>query len=395
MNPSDYKTNFYASVFLNCIVCKRDAKQKCPLCSITRYCSRDHQLVHWAAHKVHCLALRQEVEQRLAASPCANPESDEARQRIKEEMAVVYWERLVAERQDPEALYNLGMCYARGEGGKMPSLRKGVQYISAAVRQGHAAAQHTMGTIYYNQAMKLGDRDRSEPGEHYCSDDKFEQARNFKSAADLFRLAAEQGDVPAMFYLARSYKNGQGVEKDCFEAVRWLRHAAKHNDLVSQKLLAHTYFFGMGDVPADEAESVTFLRLAAQQGAPVEQYILAFCYKHGRGVAKDIKQCFHWLRQAAEKGLVQAIFQISEFYYDGTCVKKDVEEARRLLSFAAAKGHRGAKHVLSSWGTELMQWEDMQKSDERGIHDRSPVIFNCRMMQEDLGISPGDQIIYN
>lgn len=88
--------------------------------------------------------------------------------------------------------------------------------------------------------------------------------------------------------------------------------------------------------------------------------------------------------------MVEAIFQISEFYYDGTCVKKDVEEARRLLSFAAAKGHGGAKHILWSWGTELMQWEDMQKSDERDIHDRSPVIFNCRMMQEDLCISPGD-----
>ena len=43
----------------------------------------------------------------------------------------------------------------------------------------------------------------------------------------LKRLASEQGDVDAQFYLGEMYYYGQGVKKDSREAVKWYTKAAQ------------------------------------------------------------------------------------------------------------------------------------------------------------------------
>ena len=41
------------------------------------------------------------------------------------------------------------------------------------------------------------------------------------------RVEAEKGNAKAQFYLGMCYSNGEGVEKDGAEAVKWYRKAAK------------------------------------------------------------------------------------------------------------------------------------------------------------------------
>jgi TPR repeat protein len=41
-----------------------------------------------------------------------------------------------------------------------------------------------------------------------------------------YRLAADQGNADAQFYLGLLYDNGKGVPQDYAEAVKWLRKAA-------------------------------------------------------------------------------------------------------------------------------------------------------------------------
>ena len=47
-------------------------------------------------------------------------------------------------------------------------------------------------------------------------------------ASKWFRLAGEQGDSRALYYLGKMYENGEGVERDAVAAHTWLSLSAKY-----------------------------------------------------------------------------------------------------------------------------------------------------------------------
>jgi len=68
--------------------------------------------------------------------------------------------------------------------------------------------------------------------------------QNYKEAARWFRLAADQGDAVAQFFLGLSYANGSGVPQDYVQSHMWFNlagaggepNAAKARDSVAQKM---------------------------------------------------------------------------------------------------------------------------------------------------------------
>ena len=49
---------------------------------------------------------------------------------------------------------------------------------------------------------------------------------NYKEAAKWFRMAVEQNDPEAQYYLGTLYNFGDGVEEDIDEALKWYRKSA-------------------------------------------------------------------------------------------------------------------------------------------------------------------------
>ncbi|MES9978807.1 MAG: hypothetical protein ABW107_08660, partial [Candidatus Thiodiazotropha sp. 6PLUC5] len=47
------------------------------------------------------------------------------------------------------------------------------------------------------------------------------RVRDFKSAADIYKQLAEQGDAEAQFALGGLYRGGRGVKKDYAQALQW------------------------------------------------------------------------------------------------------------------------------------------------------------------------------
>ena len=89
-----------------------------------------------------------------------------------------------------------------------------------------------------------------------------------KKAFDNFahlRQAAEQGNAMGQYILGGCYRYGEGVEKDCVEAVKWYRKAAEQGDAYGQCSLGDCYYNGKG-VDKDEAEAIRWYRKAADQG---------------------------------------------------------------------------------------------------------------------------------
>ena len=57
--------------------------------------------------------------------------------------------RKAAEQGDAKAQYNLGVCYANGDG-VQKDLTQAVFWYRKAAEQGHAEAQYNLGVCYYN-----------------------------------------------------------------------------------------------------------------------------------------------------------------------------------------------------------------------------------------------------
>ena len=47
----------------NCAVCSEPATQRCQQCKSSYYCSREHQLADWTAHKARCKAIAADMAQ--------------------------------------------------------------------------------------------------------------------------------------------------------------------------------------------------------------------------------------------------------------------------------------------------------------------------------------------
>ena len=109
----------------------------------------------------------------------------------------------LAEEGIPEAQFNLGLMYEKGQG----------------VPQDYAEALK-----WYRKAAEQGNA----------------------KAVKWYRNAAEQGNAEAQFTLGRMYDERLGVPQDFAEAVKWYRRAAEQGFAEAQTSLGVMYFTGQG-----------------------------------------------------------------------------------------------------------------------------------------------------
>ncbi len=159
--------------------------------------------------------------------------------------------------------------------------------------------------------------------------------QDYKEAARLFRLAAEQGNAEAQLALGYAYYSGQGVPKDYKEAVHWYRLAAEQGGVRAQLLLGSIYYLGLG-VPKDYKQAAHWYRLAAEQGEALAQTELGVAYYLGQGMPKDYKESARWFRLAAEQGNASAQYTLGLAYQSGAGVPKNYILAYQWLNLAAA-----------------------------------------------------------
>jgi hypothetical protein len=95
--------------------------------------------------------------------------------------------------------------------------------------------------------------------------------------------------------------NGDGVEKDPVEAVKWYRKAAEQGHADAQVNLGECFMNGQG-VAKDPVDAVKWYRKAAEQGLAIAQLSLGVCFNYGQGVAKNLTEAVEWYRKAAEQG---------------------------------------------------------------------------------------------
>ncbi|MEM7172818.1 MAG: tetratricopeptide repeat protein [Pseudomonadota bacterium] len=147
----------------------------------------------------------------------------------------------LAEAGDPEAQFDLGVLYLRGDGVEQDAAT-GAAWLQKAADQGFANAQMNLGLMY-------------QKGDGVPQDDA--------QAARLFEAAAAQGHAQAQNALGILFARGQGVLPDPAQAAALFGLAADQGHVIAQVNIAFAFEKGEG-VPQDDVEAYRWLFIASQ-----------------------------------------------------------------------------------------------------------------------------------
>ena len=89
--------------------------------------------------------------------------------------------------------------------------------------------------------------------------------QDYRQAAKLFRLAADQGHADAQGRLGAMYYQGRGIYQDYHQAAKWYRSAANQGHALAQYNLGLLYFYGEG-VLRNDVKAQKWFNLSAAQG---------------------------------------------------------------------------------------------------------------------------------
>lgn len=124
---------------------------------------------------------------------------------------------------------------------------------------------------------------------------------DFVTARRLMTPLAERGAAWAQVNLGLIYAQGQGVEKNIDEAMKWFRMAADQGDATAQHCLGMIFEEGR-DVAPDYAKAEKWYFKAADQGMVWAQRHLGLMHLRGQGIPQDNVQAHFWLGLAAAAG---------------------------------------------------------------------------------------------
>ena len=182
-----------------------------------------------------------------------------------------------------------------------------------------------------------------------CYKHGFGVDKDWEKAVQLYRKAAEAGNVAAQRSLGYCYECGEGVEQDFVQAAFWYRKGAEGGDPDAQVNLANCYFGGVG-VENNDIQAVYWYEKAAwQEEHPVACRQLGYCYEIGRGIGQDMEKAASLYRMAAMKNDKEAQYSLGQLYFYGKGVKQDRAQAFFWFQKSASAGYSSAQNALSNY----------------------------------------------
>ena len=277
----------------------------------------------------------------------------------------IKWYRTCAEEGDVlvagRALYCLGFCYANGQGvtknlveayahydlagATVAEARAGLVDLGSKLTADQlAAAKKRSAALQKELGDKLRLKDKTAKPSQSVTPASAEPAK--VPTPEVIKTMAEQRDAYAQYRMGYRYANGDGVEKNLVESLKWYRKAAENGQVEAQYRLGFIYEQGRG-VPVSYVESASWWRKAADQGHAGAQFSLGYCYGRGEGVPRSPSEAAKWLHKSADQGNTSAYLFLGYAYERGQGVGIDKVEAYAYLTLALT-GSSSARGELDS-----------------------------------------------
>ena len=234
------------------------------------------------------------------------------------EKALKYYEES-AKKGYAKAQYQLYKMLSTDEYSKK-DIEKALEWRKIAADSGDAEAQIEEADKLYDDEINIITYSKPELEENIESNTKLVVAFN------LYMNASEKGNDVAYMRVARSYKLGCGVRKDCEEAFKWYEMAMNAGNIRGYFQCAECYYGGIG-VKEDKCRAYILYKKAAYLGAADACYKVGECYSRGFGVEEDQEKAFEWYLKSAKGGYVDAQNMVGCMYWDGLGVRRDPFQA--------------------------------------------------------------------
>lgn len=213
-----------------------------------------------------------------------------------------------------------------------------------------------------------------------------------RSIVDLMD-AAKAGNVFAMKSLAKKFRNGDGVEQNLDEAVKWeqMAESARRNAECAEMEMEESKEVAEADInedintaAADEVSNpyatIDSIKQYADAGDAEAQYLLGNCYETGNGIRKNAKQAMKWYKAAAKQNHPLALYNAGEGYlrnygldyadddadYNDDCAAR-LREAIRLLNKASKLGITEADALIAEAKQELRDYRKAERDWQRAV----------------------------
>ncbi len=128
-----------------------------------------------------------------------------------------------------------------------------------------------------------------------------------------YQALAEQAkqNPRAAFDLALRFYRGDGVKRNTYQALTWMRESAEQGNADAQLALGRLYLSGLEEMGPDPAEAESWLLLAAERGNPEAKKLL----EQAQAAKKEEIKYQRWLN---ENRLMWRSYWVTGYHY-GTC----------------------------------------------------------------------------
>jgi uncharacterized protein len=213
----------------------------------------------------------------------------------------------------------------------------------------YGAYQRGLYTTALSEATKRVERDPNDAAAMTLLGELYVQGlgvpRDYRKAADWYRLAEARGSAAAAFALGTMNLDGRGMPRNPQAGLELLDEAAGRGHGPASYNLA-LLLIGTGD-DDNLSRAVTLLRRASEAELGDAQYALAVLLKQGRGAARDDAEAARLMRRAADNGAMAAQVEYAIMLFNGDGVNKDEVLAAKLFARAAGRGNAIAQNRLA------------------------------------------------
>lgn len=287
----------------------------------------------------------------------------------------VYWFTKLADLDDPNAQFNLGLHCAKGFGIER-SFEKAAYWLECAAKNGDSDAptllEKIKKAVAAEKIVDTGDAQaQADLAEVYMFiGNSLEQAgpeEDYAIALDYAQKAAMQKNGDGLWIAALAYQHGRGVAENIDKAIQLYKLGASIGHAPSQHSLGCFYF--RGDVlEYDPKKAMDLVEKSAVQGYKLAELAMAQVYASGDGVDVNFEKAMEWAEKAginADADTQYEVAKIFTYFDDGKML--DTERAKYWYGQAAGKGHIAAQIMLE----DPFIWEnielDMNEAEEYNL----------------------------
>jgi hypothetical protein len=128
-------------------------------------------------------------------------------------------------------------------------------------------------------------------------EDELPTSQNFLNCFAL----ANQNDVNAQYEVGLMFQIGEEITRNYKSAIEWYKKAAEQNHLNAQLNLA-SMLYEKSPLDRNYTEAINWFKKTAEQGNADAQFYLGKMYQSGQGTERDLKLAEFWYLKAIENG---------------------------------------------------------------------------------------------